>query len=156
MKLIKQTLLKSSVKGFTLVELLVVVAIIAILSAVGVTVYSNIQLQTKNEKRKADIQAIHKALEIYKSNYGLYPGTNGQSCGGTGGCPTTAPSDTSAWTALVGGSSYYSSGASPVDPINASSNGKSYTYVYDGLGGLCINWLENNSTQYPYCIGPQQ
>lgn len=53
-------------KGFTLVELLVVVAIIAILSVIGLTVFSSAQSNARDARRRADIDAISKALETNK------------------------------------------------------------------------------------------
>lgn len=49
--------------GFTLVELLVVISIIAILSTIGITVYSGVQKTAQDTKRKVDINAIAKAYE---------------------------------------------------------------------------------------------
>lgn len=67
-------------KGFTLIELLVVISIIAILSVIGITVFSNVQKGARDAKRRGDIDAIAKALEIYKSVNGSYPMTNAISC----------------------------------------------------------------------------
>lgn len=53
-------------EGFTLVELLVVISIIAILSVVGITVFNSAQKSTRDARRKADIDAIAKALEVSK------------------------------------------------------------------------------------------
>ena len=50
-------------QGFTLVELLVVVTIIAILSVVGIAIFSNTQVDARDAKKKADIDAIASALE---------------------------------------------------------------------------------------------
>ncbi len=50
-------------QGFTLVELMVVISIIAILSVIGITLYSGIQKNARDTGRKGDIQAISKALE---------------------------------------------------------------------------------------------
>lgn len=50
-------------KGFTLVELMVVITIIAILSVVGVVVYTNVTKSARMASRRADIEAISKAYE---------------------------------------------------------------------------------------------
>ena len=53
--------------GFTLVELMVVVAIIAILAVVGITVFSNTQKSARDSRRQADIGAIATAMENKKT-----------------------------------------------------------------------------------------
>lgn len=52
-------------QGFTLVELLVVIAIIAILSVIGVTVFSGVQKNARDARRRADIDAIAAAVETH-------------------------------------------------------------------------------------------
>ena len=52
--------------GFTIVELLVVIVVIAVLAAVMVVTYSNIQGRARDSQRLSDMNAITKALEIYK------------------------------------------------------------------------------------------
>ncbi len=51
-------------KGFTLVEILVVVTIIAILSTIAITYFSSINSKTKDVKKKADIDALANAYEL--------------------------------------------------------------------------------------------
>ncbi len=66
--------MKKSAQGFTLIELLIVVAIIGILSVIGFAVYTNLgaQAKTRNITRRADLDAISKALEVNKSTIGGY------------------------------------------------------------------------------------
>lgn len=60
--------------GFTLVELLVVVGIIAILAVIGITLYSRTLQESRDAKRQQDIQSISKALEIHYDTFtGQYP-----------------------------------------------------------------------------------
>lgn len=89
--------------GFTLVELLVVVTIIAILSVIGVAIFTNTQKSTRDARRKADIDAIASAYEV------------------------THTSSTGKYRPLVAGD--FSSGALPQDPINSTPDGYIYTHA---------------------------
>jgi len=64
-------------KGFTLLEILVVVTIIGLLAAVGVVSYGSLLKGSRESRRKADLEQIRAALEIYKSANGAYPTTAG-------------------------------------------------------------------------------
>lgn len=60
-------------KGFTLIELLVVISIIGILSTVIGVNYSNAKKSTRDTKRKADIENVAAAFEMYYSEFKNYP-----------------------------------------------------------------------------------
>lgn len=64
---------KRSEGGFTLIELLVVIAIIGILSATAITFFVGIRQHARDSKRVADMQNIHKALELFFLQNGHYP-----------------------------------------------------------------------------------
>lgn len=51
-------------KGFALIELLVVISIIAVLSVIGMTVFSGVQNNARNTKVSADFNAIYKNIDI--------------------------------------------------------------------------------------------
>ena len=64
--------------AFTLLEILVVIAIIGILIAAGATSYSTMGKISRDTRRKADLEQIRSALEMYRSNdvNSSYPLTN--------------------------------------------------------------------------------
>jgi type II secretion system protein G len=67
----------TSTDGFTLVELLVAVAIIGILAAVGLYAFMHALDSARQRATMGDMRAISKAIEIYGIDYGFFPNTNG-------------------------------------------------------------------------------
>lgn len=59
--------------AFTLIELLIVVAIIAILAAIAVPNFLEAQVRAKVSRAKADMRSIATALESYAVDYNRYP-----------------------------------------------------------------------------------
>ena|SRR3989344_9545165 len=59
--------------GFTLIEILVSISVIALVSTIGVTGYQSVSRGGRDALRKSDLEQIRSALEIYKSEYGQYP-----------------------------------------------------------------------------------
>ena len=64
---------KSFKKGFSLVELLVVITIIAILSVAAYSAVGGNTIKARDAKRKQDIGAIQQALELFYVDKGVYP-----------------------------------------------------------------------------------
>src|ERR1700744_4071164 len=62
--------------GFTLMELLTVIAVIGILTAFTIPVLRGVQRSAKISRVKAELQQVETALENYKSRYGFYPPSN--------------------------------------------------------------------------------
>lgn len=118
-------------RGFTLVELLVVISIVAILSVVGVVIYTGVQKSARDSVRKSDIEAISKALEVKYNNTGKY-----------GDLDPTKPENTS----------LFSSGVFPKD----SARNKDYTIIKNTASGgfnICAS-LEAN--QFDSCAGTSE
>lgn len=68
-------------KGFTLIELMVVIAIIAILAVIGVTVFSGAQGSARDGKRRSEISSTAKSIEAakdYEKNLYKYTTADGQ------------------------------------------------------------------------------
>jgi len=69
-------LVRKPVKGFTLLELLITIAIIGILISVGVVSYSSAQKKSRDSRRMSDMKAVQAAFEqYYADNSGNYPAT---------------------------------------------------------------------------------
>lgn len=60
-------------RGFTVVELAVVIAVIAILVSVTIVAYNSVQADSRNQRRKADIAVLTAELDKYYTKNGEYP-----------------------------------------------------------------------------------
>ncbi|MBS6928408.1 MAG: prepilin-type N-terminal cleavage/methylation domain-containing protein [Finegoldia magna] len=67
--------LKNKKKGFTLLELLVVLAILAILIAIAVPVYKNQKEKAAITAHNANVRVLETAVESYRQDKGKYPGS---------------------------------------------------------------------------------
>lgn len=59
--------------GFTLIEILVVMAIIGILATVGGGSYVTSRVRGRDAERKSSLGQVQRALELYYNDYGVYP-----------------------------------------------------------------------------------
>lgn len=148
-----------NVQGFTFIEILVVVTIIALLTAAGAVSYSQFTKSSRDTKRKADMEQIRAAAELYKSNNDSYP-LSGSGVGkiSLSTCTTGSLTDS-------GGNTYLSK--LPQDP-KCSSNKPAYYYVStDGSTYSIAARLEGSSVSScvaspacgvgyycNYCLGP--
>ncbi len=76
--------------GFTLIEVMVVVVILAIMAAIIVPRVMQRPLQAQIVRAKQDVIAIENALELYKLDNGIYP-TQDQGLGALVKLPTAQP-----------------------------------------------------------------
>ena len=114
--------------GFTLVELLVVVAIVGLLSAVAIAAFSSSRVSSRDAKRQKDIKAIQTALEAYYSVYNRYPLSVAWS---------SSSNDLGRWDTLQNALRPYLAGL-PVDPAQSETGTpltgpSSYSYAYRSL-----------------------
>lgn len=126
-------------RGFTLTELIIVIAIIGILVALVIVTYQGVTAQAHKAKRLADVNAVQKALELYRQDYGYYPANGSNNWGG-------ALNSAQMQTAL---STYMRNGI-PTEP--SGDPAKAYYYVRGNADnyGIIIFWSE---TPLPGC-GP--
>lgn len=110
-------------RGFTLIEILVVIAVIGILIALSAVAYQAIRKSSRDTKRRADLQDIRSALELYRTDCRAYPPSLGSSLVGSGVC---------------GGNVYLQQ--VPADPTPSSY---SYQYRLISAGYNLCAYLEN-------------
>ena len=60
-------------RGFTIVELLIVIVVIGILATLVITTYNGIQEKARDTKRKTDVNALQGQIEAYEAQNGNYP-----------------------------------------------------------------------------------
>lgn len=63
--------------GFTIVELLIVIVVIAILAAITIVAYNGIQSRARETSLRSDLTNIAKQLELYRAD-GDYPANDTQ------------------------------------------------------------------------------
>lgn len=68
---------ESAKRGFSLIELLIAISIVAVLASLGLVVYTNIQKDSRDQRRMRDLKTVEQALEAYRSANGSYPPGDG-------------------------------------------------------------------------------
>src|SRR3989442_11839017 len=60
-------------RGFTLIELMIVVAIIGVLVSIAVPLYANVTARSRIAKAQADIRSLVTAVSMFQSHMSTYP-----------------------------------------------------------------------------------
>lgn len=119
-------------KGFTLIEILIVVAIIAILATVVLVGLGPTQQAGRDARRLSDLREVQQGLQLYFSKCGYYPGV-----AVLGDCLATGFTSKTLWadmkTALTGSNIGVSS--VPNDPLNTGGAVPTYYYASQGASG---------------------
>lgn len=134
-------------KGFTLVELLIVIVVIGILAAITLVAYNGVQAKAQDSARNSAIAQIQKAIVAYQAEFGYYPSVS----------PATGTNVPSGFSGAMGSSNSYTYSVDtagkwlyqltqtpdgstpllsnvPVDPVNDTSH--YFIYFASGPSGV--------------------
>ena len=65
--------------GFSLMELVIVLLILVTIAGIALPRFGKVTEKANDSRRIADLQAVEKALEMYKADHGSYPEVSGWS-----------------------------------------------------------------------------
>ena len=110
--------LRNIKKGFTLVELLIVIIIIAVLAAIAIPKFSNSSQRSKESSLRANLKLVRNAIDLFRADTGAFPATMaGLTASTTSGLNAAAATCTIAATDWRG--PYLQ--AVPPDPVSGSA-----------------------------------
>lgn len=126
-----------------MIELLVVISLIAVLLSISLVASSNARKSSRDGKRKADLEQIRSALEIYRNDCRTYPLDALVVQGGT-----LAGSESSGSVCLT--SDVYMESI-PSDPLSSQS----YVYIRGSVNTyvICASLENGGSSVAPGCSG---
>lgn len=143
----KALFLKTAQKGFTLIELMVVVAIIGILAAMAMSAYTGATAKARNARLKGNVKAYQAAMEqTYNGTTGVYAGVSATNFS-TGSLPAETTLSIPAAPATLTKYCIYS------DVLNTTAEGgadKAGANCTGASGGDCT-W-NNTASATRYCV----
>ncbi|HSX04969.1 MAG TPA: type II secretion system protein [Candidatus Saccharimonadales bacterium] len=138
-------------RGFTIVELLIVIVVIAILATLVIVTFTGIQQKARDSQRQTDINALDSHIEAFFASNGYYPTLNDLQTGSWVSAnlkgldpqalldPKAAPTDTIAGTATSSAYGYSTTGCTTTSPSSSTNQCTAFTLTAD---------LEGNSTPF--------
>lgn len=146
-------------KGFTIVELLIVIVVIGILASITIVAYNGVQTRAENTKTINSVAAYAKTVFLYVADQNAYP-ISSYSCLGPSGTKCANVTDSTAACNGAGTANYnatfanalapYTSSLPPPSTQNMNCGGKQYGGAWyhstDGKSAILHIYLRGNTT----------
>jgi prepilin-type N-terminal cleavage/methylation domain-containing protein len=117
---------RNNERGFTIVELLIVIVVIAILATITIVAYSGITSRANNTKAQAQAASVQKVAEAFNADNGRYPASLAEFTAGS--LSTKLPSGVTVISGLAGTSGTVFTGTDPLIAITAANKANTITY----------------------------
>ena len=122
-------------KGFTIVELLIVIVIIAILAAISIAAYTNITARANSSSAQAAAKAARDTLQNFQGAHGAWPANKAAL---VRGAPSTSATDMANAVSKLPSDITFDT----VDNVGTTTNPKVIAVVPHGtpVAGYTIHW----------------
>ncbi|MBU1091705.1 type II secretion system GspH family protein [Patescibacteria group bacterium] len=137
-------------RGFTIIEMLIVLAIIAMLSSIAMSLFSSSKAKARDSRREEDMKDIQNGLNLYVSNSQIYPICDEEVINGASDCLSQVMISTGFMKGVpydpLGRGTGGSCGGSNPEYCYVSPDGFSYMLRYfletDNISGKDSGWQE--------------
>jgi len=123
---------KNKSNGFTILEMLVVLAIAGMILSAALISITNVRMKSRDSRREADVKQLQNALSLYANNMGFYPICSGEVIVGGSGDSCVGP--------VLVAEGFLQGGSPQIDPLSGTSGTcgvvDNYVYCYQSGGSF--------------------